>query len=102
MARRYLVVRTDKTKQAFLVRELDAGRLRQGWGYDECQDLRRIAKKVDAGKNLNDDEQDARRNRRLLDTEPDGVKPGDVQHPRRGAVIWVNLAPRVVRRLPRG
>jgi hypothetical protein len=60
------------------MRELEEGCLRQGWGYDPCQDLRRIQKKVAAGKQLNDDEQDARRNRRLLDTEPGGVKPGDV------------------------
>lgn len=78
MARRYMAVRTDREKQKFLMRELEEGRLRQGWGYDPCQDLRRIAKKVEAGRHLNDDEQDARRNRRLLDTEPDGVKPGDV------------------------
>src|SRR3954471_19150158 len=78
MARRYLVVRTDREKQKFLMRELQHGRLRQGWGYDACQDLRLIAKKIAAGKKLNEDEQDARRNRRLLDTEPDGVKPGDV------------------------
>jgi hypothetical protein len=73
-----LVVRTDKDKQKFLMRELGKGRLRQGWGYEPCQDLRLIAKKVESGEKLNDDEQDARRNRRLLDSEPDGVKPGDV------------------------
>jgi hypothetical protein len=71
-------MRTDREKQPFLMRELAEGRLRQGWGYDACQDLRRIRKKVDGGKALNDDEQDAWRNRRLLESEPDGVKPGDI------------------------
>jgi hypothetical protein len=78
MPRRYLVVRTDKEKQKFLMRELEEGRLRQGWGYDPCQDLRLLTKKMARGGKLNDDEQDARRNRRLLDTEPDGIKPGDM------------------------
>lgn len=60
------------------MRELDAGRLRQGWGYNSQLDLRLLRKKVSAGKNLDEEEAAAWRNRRLLDTEPDGLKPGDV------------------------
>jgi hypothetical protein len=78
MARHYLAVRTDREHQKFLMSELEAGRLRQGWGYDGCQDLRKLVKKVEADKTLNEDEEDSWRNRRLLDSEPDGVKPGDI------------------------
>ena len=78
MTTRYLAVRTDREKQTFIMDELKKGRLRQGWGWDSCQDLRLLIKKRDSGKRLNDEESSAWRNRRLLHTEPDGVKPGDV------------------------
>lgn len=78
MPRRYLVVRTDKNNKEFVLRELVAGRLRQGWGYDPTQDLRSIAAKLAARADLTEAEAVAWRNRRLLDTQPDGVQPGDV------------------------
>lgn len=41
----------------FLWKELQAGKLRQGWGYDERLDLRKLKKRMDAGEKLQDREQ---------------------------------------------
>jgi hypothetical protein len=76
--RRYVVVRTDKGRASFMLREFEQGRLRQGWGWLPSQDLRLLRAKVNAGQKLTAEEAPAWRNRRLLDTEPDGLKPGDV------------------------
>lgn len=78
MSRSYVVVRTDKKSKAFILGELEQGRLRQGWGYKKEQDLRLIRQKISGGVPLTEDEAAAWRNRRLLGTEPDGVKEGDV------------------------
>ncbi|KYG09084.1 hypothetical protein BE21_20025 [Sorangium cellulosum] len=77
MARRYLVIRTDRTRRDFILRELEQGRLRQGWGWKRDHDLRLLAPQVRSRK-LSDEEARVWRNRRLLDTEPDGLKKGDV------------------------
>lgn len=76
--RRYVVVRTDKVRVSFVLREFEQGRLRQGWGWLPSQDLRLLRAKVNAGQKLSAEEIAAWHNRRLLDTEPDGLKPGDV------------------------
>jgi hypothetical protein len=78
MTRRYVVIRTDKSVKPFIFSELSQGRLRQGWGYKPDLDLRRLRKKLSNGKKLTDEEASAWRNRRLLDTEPDGLKPEDI------------------------
>lgn len=75
---RYLAVRTDKQRRDFILRELRAGRLRQGWGWRPEHDLRLLRQKLSSGQPLSKDEESAWRNRRLLDTEPDGLQPGDV------------------------
>lgn len=77
MARRYTVVRTDRDHRDFIQQELALGRLRQGWGSRPDDDLRLLSKKKSAQK-LNEHEARVWRNRRLLDSEPDGLKPGDV------------------------
>lgn len=77
MARRYVVVRTDRTQRDFILRELEQGRLRQGWGWRREHDLRLLAPKA-RSKKLSEEEARVWRNRRLLDTEPDGLKKGDV------------------------
>lgn len=74
---RYFVVRTDKRRAAFIRKELEAGRLRQGWGWQPEQDIRLIRRKLDEGGSLTAEETAAWRNRRLLDTERDGLKLGD-------------------------
>lgn len=78
MSRRYLVVRTDKKSKSFILSELEQGRLRQGWGWKKEQDLRVVREKIASGVALTDDESAAWRNRRLLGSEPDGLKVGDV------------------------
>jgi hypothetical protein len=35
--------RDEETLRSFIWDEIRAGRLRQGWGYDDCQNLKRIA-----------------------------------------------------------
>jgi len=76
---RYWVIRTDKAKTEYVAGELAHGRLRQGWGWTGEQDLRAIAADSQAGKSLNDAQKSTwRGNRRLLDSEPDGVRPGDL------------------------
>lgn len=58
----YWVLRTDKNQSRLLFSELEAGRLRQGWGWDERQNLRCLT--MDKG---------ARRNKRMMQ-----VKKGDL------------------------
>ena len=77
MARRYLVIRTDRTRRDFILRELEQSRLRQGWGWKRDHDLRLLAQQFRSRK-LSDEEARVWRNRRLLETEPDGLKKGDV------------------------
>lgn len=61
--RNYWCYRVDTNKNKFFWRELNEGRLRQGWGWDEKQDLRDF--KLDEG---------AGRNRPMFDK----VKKGDI------------------------
>lgn len=50
-AKRYWGYRIDTSAIDFFRKELDQGRLRQGWGYDEGQDLRKMT--VDKGASRN-------------------------------------------------
>ncbi len=76
---RYWVVRTDKSKTEYMWSELVAGRLRQGWGYSDGQDLNVIGGPRTDGQPLTKAQQDAwRGNRRLLSSEPDGISVGDI------------------------
>lgn len=76
--RRYVVVRTDKRRREFILHELEQGRLRQGWGWRAEHDLRTLREKVRPGVVLGEEEAAVWRNRRLLDTEPDGLQRGDI------------------------
>lgn len=76
--RRYVVIRTDKRRRDFIHQELKAGRLRQGWGWKHEHDLRLLCERVRAGAKLSEEESTVWRNRRLLDTEGDGLKLGDI------------------------
>lgn len=78
MPRRYLVFRTDRTQREFIFREIDQGRLRQGWGWKNEHDLRLLERHVRAGKPLTEEDARVWRNRRMLDTESDGLRRGDV------------------------
>lgn len=61
--KRYWGYRIDASAIDFFRKELEEGRLRQGWGYDEGQDLRKMT--VDEG---------ASRNSRMKNE----VKKGDI------------------------
>jgi hypothetical protein len=75
---RYWVMRTSRQNADFLWGELQQGRLRQGWGYQADQDLRVIAQAIGQGQQLNDDQRRAWRNRRMLQSRPDGIQMQDV------------------------
>ena len=76
---RYWVVRTDKAKTDYIAAELAQGRLGQGWGWDDEQDLRVVVAAHRDGRLLTESQKSAwSHNRRLLETEPDGVNAGDL------------------------
>lgn len=63
----------DKPSQEFFTKELDDGRLRQGWGYDENLDLRTLRRKKDRGDDLTQRERRAwDRCHQMLDTVSEG------------------------------
>jgi hypothetical protein len=75
---RHWVIRTDKAKTKYIWSELEAGRLRQGWGYRADQDLNLLRSLRERSEPMSSDQQASwRGNRRLSDSEPDGVRVGD-------------------------
>jgi hypothetical protein len=77
---RYWIMRVDhREAKNFLWNELKAGRLRQGWGYREDQNLDTIAARKKKGAALTDEQQDTwRGNRRMLGSEPDSIQKDDI------------------------
>lgn len=77
---RYWGIRTDtEHNTTYIWRELQAGRLRQGWGRRAEEDLEVIATQLAAGAPLDEwQRQTWRGNRRLLPTERDAVHVDDV------------------------
>jgi hypothetical protein len=76
---RYWAMRTDQARREFIWRELQAGRMRQGWGLVPDDNLERLQRLRREGVPLNDWEWEIwRGNRRLLPTEPHGMLIGDV------------------------
>ena len=75
--RRYWAMRTDKYNRKLLWKELEAGHLRQGWGYDPSQDLRVVVSAAEAGRPLTNIQEQTKRHWKMLDSQPDGIKPGD-------------------------
>ena len=87
---RYWAMRTDQSRRAFIWSELLEGRLRQGWGYREDQDLELLAAIRRAGGTLDEGQQATwRGNRLLLPAEPGAMATGDLvvlpHLPRHGA-----------------
>jgi hypothetical protein len=76
--RRYWAMRTSDSRPNFIWAEVQRGRLRQGWGWAEDQDLRRIALRKKAGVSVSPDEEAAWPARRMLGTEPDGIRFDDL------------------------
>lgn len=77
---RYCAIRTDtRNNSDYIWRELKAGRLRQGWGYRPDQNLHEIARiRAEHGRISEHQAVTWRGNRRLLSTEPDAVRLGDL------------------------
>ena len=55
---RYWVMRTDRSRKAELWREVEAGRLRQGWGWLPEQDLELMADLRRSGRPLSEAQRD--------------------------------------------
>ena len=81
MHTRYWAIRTDKRNMALLFSELKRGRLRQGWGYDQSQDLTLIQRQIAKGgswwKRLSEEQEEALPNLRMLGVGDDSIKIGD-------------------------
>ena len=76
---RYWAIRTDQARRSFIWSELQAGRLRQGWGYRPDLNLENLAEIRRRGGRLAKYQQDAwRGNRRLLPSQPDSMQVGDI------------------------
>lgn len=75
----YWVMRTNRSEDQFLSKELAQGRLRQGWGWLAEQDLDAIRRARVDNLTLSDAQRQCwRGNRRMLHTEPDGIRTGDI------------------------
>jgi hypothetical protein len=79
--RRYWAIRTDRDNRAILLNELRQGRLRQGWGYDQNQDLRLIQSEIGKGgswwERLSAIQKEALPHLRMLAAADDSVQRGD-------------------------
>jgi hypothetical protein len=76
--RRYWVMRSDRGNRGILWAELQQGRLRQGWGWADDQDLRLLRQVALAGGTWSDSQRVAVRNRRMLSVEPNSIQIGDL------------------------
>lgn len=76
--RGYWAMRTSPWERPYIWAEARRGRLRQGWGWAPEQNLEVIALAVRAGRPLSDEQQMAWPSRRLMSSEPDGMRPGDL------------------------
>ena len=79
--RNYWAVRTARENQGFFFNELQAGRLRQGWGYDSRLDARKLVEKYNkqGWDALDEEERDAWRNLKLAGFDNNGDKGGGVK-----------------------
>lgn len=76
--RGYWVMRTSQWERPYIWAEAQRGRLRQGWGWNAEMNLETIAEVVRLGGELSDEQRVAWRSRRMLPTQPDGMRLGDV------------------------
>ena len=76
--RGYWVMRTSQWERPFIWAEADAGRLRQGWGVADEQNLEVIAAALRRGDRLTDLQQESRRALRMLASWDNGMRFGDV------------------------
>jgi hypothetical protein len=76
--RRYWAMRTSPWERPYIWEEAQAGRLRQGWGWAAEQNLEVIEDIVRRHGELSEEQQMAWPSRRMLSTEPDGMRLGDL------------------------
>lgn len=76
--RSYWVMRTSPWERPFIWSEAQGGRLRQGWGVADEQDLEVIAATLRRGEALTDLQREARRALRMLASWDNGIRSGDV------------------------
>ena len=76
--RGYWVMRTSPWERPYIWSEAQAGRLRQGWGVEDEQDLEFIAASLRRGEVLTDLQREARRGLRMLASWDNGMKTSDV------------------------
>lgn len=72
------MMRTNRDLAQWLWSEVEAGRLRQGWGSHPERDLGVLRAKRDAGQPFDEDDELAWDNRRMLTDESDGMQLGDL------------------------
>ena len=79
--RRYWAMRTDNNYQKDLFNELQQGRLRQGWGYDNSQDLRTVQLEINKGgswwERISEMQRQVLPHLRMLGEGDDSIKAGD-------------------------
>ena len=76
--RGYWAMRTSPWERPYIWAEAQRGRLRQGWGWAPEQNLEVIALAVRAGQPLSEEQQMAWPSRRMMSSEPDGMRPDDL------------------------
>lgn len=76
--RGYWVMRTSPGRRPYIWAQAQAGRLRQGWGWSDDQNLEVIAEAVRQRVDLTDDQRVAWRSRRMRTSAPDGMRFGDL------------------------
>ncbi|MGI8999108.1 MAG: hypothetical protein ACR2GO_05310 [Candidatus Limnocylindria bacterium] len=72
------MMRTDRNNAEWLWSEVQAGGLRQGWGYAPAQELTLLRNRRERGEPMTRDDDWAWPNRRMLSDEPDGMQIGDL------------------------
>ena len=72
------MMRTNRHIADWLWSEVEAGRLRQGWGYQPKQELTLLRDRRERGEPMDRDDDWAWPNRRMLPDEPDGMQIRDL------------------------
>jgi hypothetical protein len=72
------MMRTNRDLAAWIWSEVEAGRLRQGWGSHPDRDLAVLRDRRERGDPFDEDDELTWDNRRMLTDEPDGIQIGDL------------------------
>lgn len=72
------MMRTNRYIAEWVWSEVQAGRLRQGWGSQPKQELNLLRHRREQGEPMDPDDDLAWPNRRMLSDEPDGIQIGDL------------------------